>query len=83
MQDNLYNFLYSEYECSAEDLSTDINPETYRLVIDALIRQFDEDIHPRISLIDFTILTDKPDEMKPEAKKELPSADLRIRDLTL
>jgi hypothetical protein len=83
MQDNLYNFLYSEYECSAEDLSTDINPETYRLVIDVLIRQFDEDIHPRISLIDFTILTDKPDEMKLKAKKELPSADLRIRDLTL
>lgn len=40
-------------------------------------------MHPRISLINFTTLAEKSSEIKLEARKELPSADLRIRDLTL
>lgn len=83
MQDKFYNFLYSEYNCNADDLSTDINQEIYRQVIDTLIRLSERDRYPRISLIDFAMLTEKPDEEKMGAKKELPSADLRIRDLTL
>lgn len=83
MQDKLYNFLYSEYNCNTNDLSTDINQEIYRQVIDVLIRLSDRDMYPRISLIDFAILTEKPNEEKMGTRKELPSADLRIRDLTL